>query len=88
MTLAETLKSKRKDKNITLNKLSEMTGLSVSFISDVENNRRIPSVSNLVRLATELEFSIDEIYLSKKNKNKEEQQWKHKQCGTSKDKLS
>lgn len=72
MTLAETLKNKRRDKSITLHELSILTGLSVSFISDVENNRRIPSVANLVKLANELEFSIDKVFLDRNKESKED----------------
>lgn len=66
MTLAETLRQKRIDKKVTLKELSNKTEISPSFISDIEHGRRTPSVAALVKLAIELDFSIDEIFLSQK----------------------
>lgn len=45
------LKRLRKDNKMTLAKVSEDTGLSISFISDIERGRTNPSVKTIDKLA-------------------------------------
>ena len=49
------LKQVRQNKNITLNRLSERSGISTTHINDIENNIKSPSLYVMVRLAKALE---------------------------------
>ena len=56
------LKQVRNEKNITLNKLSEKSGVSTTHISDIENNIKSPSLFVMVRLSKALDVEITELY--------------------------
>ncbi len=56
------LKEVRENKKITLNKLADRSGVSVSHISDVENNYKMPSLLVAVKLAKALDVDITELY--------------------------
>ena len=53
----------RKSKKITQEKLSEMTNLANNYISNIENNRSIPSLETLVKLCDALEVTPNDILL-------------------------
>ncbi|MGE4274073.1 MAG: helix-turn-helix domain-containing protein [Desulfitobacterium sp.] len=63
MGIGEKLKKLRNDKGLTLRELSEITGVSISFISDIENNRRNPSVEYLQKLAHGLDVPTADLLL-------------------------
>lgn len=54
MTTGQKIKNLRNKKGYTLKQLSDITGLSLSFISDIEHGRSQPSIDNLKKLATGL----------------------------------
>lgn len=56
------LKEVRNQKNITLNKLSEKSGVSTTHINDIENNIKSPSLFVMVRLSKALDVDITELY--------------------------
>lgn len=56
------LKQVRKRKNITLNKLSDKSGISTTHINDIENNIKSPSLFVMVRLSKALDVEITELY--------------------------
>ena len=56
------LKQVRVQKNMTLAKLSDKTGISTTHINDIENNLKEPSLSMMVRLAKGLDVNINELY--------------------------
>lgn len=56
------LKQIRKDKNITLTKLSEKSGISKTHINDIENNIKSPSLFVMVRLSKALDVEITDLY--------------------------
>ena len=56
------LKQVRNEKNITLNKLSEKSGVSTTNINDIENNIKSPSLFVMVRLSKALDVEITELY--------------------------
>ncbi len=56
------IKEIRKEKRITLEQLSKMTGVSTSHINDIENNKKEPSLSIAIMLAKALKVDITEIY--------------------------
>lgn len=56
--LGETIKELRKVKQLTLQNLSDMTGLSVAFLSQLENDQANPTLSTLRKLSTALGTSV------------------------------
>ena len=61
MEIGFKIRALRKEKGLTLKQLSKKSGLSISFISDIENNRRNPNLDNLNKLAISLNTSADKI---------------------------
>ena len=61
MSVGDKLRALRKQNKLTLKELSEKTSLSISFISDIENKRRNPSIDNLKILANALNVSVSEL---------------------------
>ncbi len=55
----------RKSKKISLRKLAEMTGLSVSFLSNFENEKVNITVSSLHKIADALDVSVKDLLASK-----------------------
>ena len=51
MTVGMNIKAARKSKNITQAELSAMSGLSRSYLGDLESDRYNPSVETLIRIA-------------------------------------
>lgn len=56
------LKQVRQKKKVTLNKLSERSGVSTTHINDIENNIKAPSLLVMVRLSKALDVDITELY--------------------------
>ncbi len=56
------LKQVRQRKKVTLNKLSEKSGISTTHINDIENNIKSPSLLVMIRLAKALDVQITELY--------------------------
>ena len=57
MSIGEKLKFLRNEKDYTLKQLAVLTGISISFISDIENGRRTPGLEYLGKLAVGLGVS-------------------------------
>jgi transcriptional regulator with XRE-family HTH domain len=63
MTLGEKIRLLRAEKKISIRKLSDMTGLSKSTLSDIENNKsKKPTVDTIERVAKALEIPISELF--------------------------
>ena len=58
LNFGEKIKRFRRDKGLRLTDVAEMTGLSKSFLSQIENNKISPSVETLYRLSTAFERPI------------------------------
>lgn len=57
------IKDIRKDKKITLKQLSDKTGLSISYLSEIENNKvKEPSFSAIGKICAVLGEKIEKIY--------------------------
>jgi len=56
--IGETIRRIRKLKSHTLEKVSRQTGLSVGFLSQVEHNQSMPSLTSLRKIAEALECSV------------------------------
>ena len=62
MTLGAQLKTAREKKGYTLKQLSEISGLSIGFISQVERGQTDPSLSSLKNLATALDLKLRDLF--------------------------
>ena len=56
------IKEVRHNKKVTLNRLSEKSGISSTHINDIENNIKSPSLFVMIRLAKALNVEITELY--------------------------
>jgi len=56
------IKKVRTEKNMSLAKLAERTGLSSSHINDVEKGIKEPGITVLIRLAKGLGVSVTDLY--------------------------
>lgn len=61
--LANTVKSKREEKKLTLIELSELTGINRVMIGCIEKEDFIPSITQLESLANTLEFNITYMFI-------------------------
>ncbi len=59
--LGDNIKTIRKSKKISINLLSSITGISLGYLSDLENNKASnPTMEKLQKIADALEVSVDE----------------------------
>lgn len=56
------LREIRKSKNISLEKLSELTNISKSHLSNIERGEKEPTLSVLIRIALALKVDEKELY--------------------------
>lgn len=61
MKLGEKIKSIRKKRGYTLQELSEVTKLSIGFLSNIERDMNSPSISNLQQICQALNVNLMEI---------------------------
>lgn len=61
ITLSKNIRKLRKNKGISLRKLSEIVELSPSYISQIEQGKVSPSLSSLNKIAQALQSSIGEL---------------------------
>lgn len=55
----QALKQRRKEMNYTQSEISDLTGFSVSFISDLENGKPTAEIGKAIYLANVLGLDID-----------------------------
>lgn len=70
LAIAHKLREIRKSKNMTINELSKRTGLTASFISQLERGLTSASVATLQKIAVELEISLSVLFDSVTKENK------------------
>ncbi len=64
MTLGEKIRLLRNERKVSIRKLSDLTGLSKSTLSDIENNKsKKPTVDTIQRIAQVLEIPISELFV-------------------------
>lgn len=68
LNIGAKIRKMRKIRGITLGKLAEETGMSYSYLSELENNKHSISISNLQKLASY--FEIDLIHFLEKTERK------------------
>ena len=57
-TLGETIRARRKELHYTQAYLAEFTGLSVTFISDVERGKTTAEIEKIIRLTNVLGLNL------------------------------
>lgn len=57
-TLAFTFKFLRKRRKLTQTQLSELCGISISYLSDIERGRANPTIATLIKIAGALGYEI------------------------------
>lgn len=57
----------RKEKNISQEKLAELSGLHRTYISDIECFRRSISLDNIQKIADALEIKTYKLFMEQKN---------------------
>lgn len=60
------IKEIRIKKNISQKQLSELSGVSKSYISELENNLKCPTVLVLCKIADVLKVKVEDLYTYKK----------------------
>lgn len=63
MSLSKMLVERRNELAISLRDLSEQTGLSHTFIRDIEKEKYAPSLQNAVKLAVALDLNLQEVII-------------------------
>lgn len=58
MNVGQRIKALRKQQNMTLRELSQKVGISISFLSDIENGRSNPSLERLKEIAEALDTTV------------------------------
>lgn len=65
------IKAVRKEKDITVYRLSKITGISRQYLSDLENNKaKNPTVSILLSIATALDVDVKKLFYTSVELNK------------------
>ncbi|SFF48013.1 transcriptional regulator, XRE family with cupin sensor [Paenibacillus algorifonticola] len=65
MDIGNTIRSIRKKKQLSIQQVAELTGLSQGFLSQVENNKTSPSISTLDHIAGALNVPLAFLLLKK-----------------------
>ncbi|MCS6933909.1 MAG: helix-turn-helix domain-containing protein [Chitinophagales bacterium] len=63
------LKKLRTDKKLSLQELSEKSGVSVSYLNEIENGKKYPKPDKITELAKALDTTYDQLVSLKINKN-------------------
>ena len=59
--LIKNIKYFRTQKNFTQEKLSEISGISKDYLSEIERGKKTPSIKRLIKIAEALDIDIDQI---------------------------
>ena len=59
--VAARIKAKRQAAGLSINRLSEMAGMSQCMMSYIEQGKRVPTIATVFRIARALEISPDEL---------------------------
>lgn len=66
MNLGEKIREKRKRMDMTQKALSERSGVSVTFISDIEKGRTSPSIATMLKICEALDLPAYMLFLDEK----------------------
>ena len=67
--LGNKIRTERQKRKLTLDKLSKMTGLSKSFLSQVERGLTEPSITSLKKISKQFGFSVVNLFLNEGDMN-------------------
>lgn len=67
MSLGDNIRRIRKSRNLSILKLKELTGLSKSTISDIENEKSNPTSDTLLKLSKALDVSVNDFFDNDEN---------------------
>ncbi|MBQ4109955.1 MAG: helix-turn-helix transcriptional regulator [Clostridia bacterium] len=70
MNVGEKITFYREKKNITVNKLANMSGVSQSYLRDLELGKKQPTVEYLSYICDALEISLERFFSDENNENK------------------
>ena len=62
--VAARIKDRRQKAGLSINRLSEMAGMSQCMISYIEQGKRVPTIATVFRIATALEIDPEELVRS------------------------
>ena len=60
--IGDTIRTMRKERELTLKQMSRRTGLSISLLSQIERAESSPSISSLYKIAVALDARIQELF--------------------------
>ena len=60
--IGDTIRTLRKEKELTLKQMSRRTGLSISLLSQIERAESSPSISSLYKIAVALDSKIQDLF--------------------------
>jgi len=60
--IGDTIRTMRKEANLTLKQMARRTGLSVSLLSQIERAESSPSISSLYKIAVALDSKIQDLF--------------------------
>lgn len=61
-SIGKLLRKVRKEKDLTMKELAELTNSSQGYISDIENRFTIPSIPKLIEICSVLGISLKELF--------------------------
>lgn len=70
--LGKTIKTIRSEKKLTQEKLAELTNMSTTHISNIENGKTKVSLSAIFSISNALEYTIEELITGDINQDREE----------------
>lgn len=60
--IGKNIRQIRKSKNMSINKLSKISGVSLGFLSDIENGKTNPSLDTLEKIAIGLQVEMKDFF--------------------------
>ena len=61
--ICKNIKKYRLEKELTQEKLSELCGISVDYLSEIERGKKTPSLKRLIIIAEKLEIKIEKLFI-------------------------
>ena len=75
MDIGQNIKTYRKNKGLSLTKVAELTGYSVSFLSQIERNIANPSINSLKKISDVLGIQLAYFFNDQENGQTDEKQY-------------
>ena len=67
--MGERISRKRKEKNITQERLAEIVGISLQTVSNIECGKKAARPENIAKICVALDITADYVMLGKKSEN-------------------